>query len=196
MRKLDQVGASAYLSEVRELSHSILIPIEALERARVEWRTHRRTASDAAATPPEEFPLETFNSALSASREQQGIIFETVEALLAAWARLSLLFHPLTSRCEEGKWRAARGKALRDLLALPNDTVLSQRDFRDAWMHFDERLDAAFKEGWLGNRQLFTDTAGVGEAIKHTVRVIDVEVLAFHFRTRSGDCRAITVADL
>jgi hypothetical protein len=57
--------------------------------------------------------------------------------------------------------------------------------FRDSWMHFDERLDSAFLERWLGNRQ-FTETAGVQPAVKHSIRVIDVEGLAITIEARTA----------
>ncbi|MGH9887221.1 MAG: hypothetical protein ACREBE_16965, partial [bacterium] len=77
--------------------------------------------------------------------------------------------------------------------ALPADTLLADRSFRDSWMHFDERLDSAFVGGWLGNRQQFVRTASVSRAVKHSVRVIDVEALAFHYRDRDGAQRSVTI---
>ena len=185
-----------YVSEVRELIDSILFRIERLEAARVEWLKHSAIANTEARVPPAEFSHDTFAQALNAAAGQHTVMFDEFEALFAAWARLSLLFYPIPSKGEEGTWRGERGVALRRLLELPEESLLANREFRDAWMHFDERLDKAYQEGWLGNRQQFVRSSGVDGAKEHSVRVIDIEGLAFHYRAKNGAKQTVGLAKM
>lgn len=175
-----------YLSEIRELIDSLRFRIQRLQQARDAWLAHESVASTQIATVPDAFDQQAFADALNAGVQQQTTIFDAFEALLASWARLSLLLHPISGKGAMSQWRSERGNKLRDLLQLPPDTLLASRTFRDSWIHFDERLDSAVVEGWLGNRQQFVKTAGVVNAVKHSVRVIDIQALAFHYRTRDG----------
>lgn len=61
-------------------------------------------------------------------------------------------------------------------------------------MHFDERMDQAALAGRLGNRQQFVRSAGVSSAVEHSVRVIDVEGLVFHYRTKTGTREHVELA--
>lgn len=195
-REIDQVGASIYLSEIWQLTDSLLHRIEILECAQHEWMHHLEVATAAATGGPGDFPHGDFNAAIRASVEEQGVIFEAVEALFSAWARLSLLVHPESGHGTLATWRERRGATLRGLLALPDDSPLAQRGFRNAWMHFDERLDEAYKSGWLGNRQQFVRRSDVAAALKHSVRVIDVEAMVFYFRTQSDEIRSIRLSEM
>ncbi|HEY0997884.1 MAG TPA: hypothetical protein VGD77_17975 [Gemmatimonadaceae bacterium] len=185
-----------YLSEIRELIDSLRFRIQQLQQARDSWLAHESVASIEAAADTEGFNHEAFAQALNAGAQQQTSIFDAFEALLAAWARLSLLLHPAGGKDALADWRAARGEALCHILQLPADTLLASRSFRDSWMHFDERLDAAVVEGWLGNRQRFVKTAAVAAAVTNTVRVIDIEALAFHYRTRTGQQEHVTTDEM
>ncbi|MFL5579167.1 MAG: hypothetical protein ACJ8AO_02255, partial [Gemmatimonadaceae bacterium] len=127
-----------------------------------------------------------FTAELSGSASQQGAMFEALEAFLAAWARVSLLLFPTHGD-------KARGKALRDVLALTQLAVLNDRELRDAWMHFDERLDAAVKAGPSFNRHKWTRSITAEIASVRTLRLFDVDTLTIHFRDRAGASR---LADL
>lgn len=81
-----------------------------------------------------------------------------------------------------------------ELFAVPPSSLLGDRAFRDSWMHFDERMDQAALAGRLGNRQQFVRTAGVPSAVERSVRVIDVEGLVFHYRTKAGTLGHVEVA--
>jgi hypothetical protein len=185
-----------YVSEIRDLLDSLLFRIHALRQARDAWLSHDRAASAHAVAGPDDFDQQQFSSALGAAMQQQTTIFDAFEALLAAWARLSLLLHPIPGRDALASWRLERGEKLRAVLNLANNTLLSSRTFRDSWMHFDERLDASVVEGWLGNRQQFVKSAGVVNATQHSVRVIDIETLAFHYRTRDGMLERVTIDEM
>lgn len=197
MEPLNAVAAQMYMSEVRELIASLLILLEDLAAARVEWLEDRATArSQADAKRHSDFDRETFHRALQGSGQQQAKIFATLEAALAAWARLSLLFYPLNGSGQTGQWREVRGDVLREVAGLPEATLLENRSFRDSWMHFDERMDLAVQHGWLGNRQEFVHTSQVPSAVERSVRVIDVETLTLHYRTRTGAIESVRVEDM
>lgn len=185
-----------YLSEVRELAFVIQYRMARIEAAQAIWLSNEAIASAEAASPPDAFSHEAFGAALTATREQQGEVFDQFESLMAAWARLSLLLHPIPGTDEVSKWRVKRGEALRSVLQLAPNTLLASRSFRDSWMHFDERLDRAYIEGWLGNRQHFVKSAGVPSARKISVRIIDLEALAFHYRNREGQPEQVGMADM
>lgn len=195
-RSLDRVGASMYLSEVRDLVVGLSGTIVRLRDAGHEWVRLRAISSEEANAPAAQFDTERFNDALLESGNIQGDAFELVETLLSRWARLSLLLHPTPGRDENSDWRVERGRLLRLLVDLPSDTLLSKRDVRDSWMHFDERLDLAYRGGWLGNRQQFTDIRGVDAATRVSVRVVDMESGAIHYRTRDGTIASVTLADM
>lgn len=177
---LDRVAASMYVSEIGDLLDSLQFRIQYLRGARDAWLEHQNAANAQAKAPPDTFDQQTFVEALNAGGQQQTSVFDAFEALLAAWARLSLFVHSIGGADDLAVWRAERGKRLRELLQRSPDTLLSSRTFRDSWMHFDERMDRAVVEGWLGNRQQFVATDGVVNAVKQSVRVIDIEGLAFY----------------
>jgi hypothetical protein len=188
LKELDRVGASLYISEVRELIDALLHRIDKIERARQEWLIYNDVATSQTASRPAAFSYNLFSEALNRATAQHTVLFDEFEGLLAAWARLSLLFHP--------QWRQTRGKILRSLLDLTDDSLLANRSFRDSWMHFDERLDNAYQDGWLGNRQQFVRTIDVSVAIRHSVRVIDIEGLAFHYRDKELKQNHVTLAEM
>ena len=63
-------------------------------------------------------------------------------------------------------------------------------------MHFDVRMDQAVIEGRLGNRQQFVKTASVAIAVEHSLRVIDIEALTFHYRTREGTPENVSIDEM
>lgn len=192
LEALDVVSASMYLSEVRDLVAGIQDAISVLRRAGVEWVEQERIASTEVKARPDDFNKDRFDAALRTSVGSQTDAFMFLEVLLARWARLSLLFHPIPTGGKHPEWRVARGLALRHLTALPESSLLANRDMRDSWMHYDERMDQAVIEGWLGNRQQFVLSAGVARAIAHSVRVIDMESGTIHFRTRAGQVDSVS----
>jgi hypothetical protein len=132
MKPLDSVGASMYVSEIRDLVNSLLFRIHTITQARSGWLGHNAAASTEASASPSTFSHDAFAHASNAAVAEQTAIFDAFEALLSAWARLSLLFHPIAGKDELGEWRQRRGDILRTLLNLPHDTLLSSRTFRDS----------------------------------------------------------------
>jgi hypothetical protein len=114
-------------------------------------------------------------------------MFDEVEAFLAAWARLSLLFWPAPMRSAANRdYTIERGRRLVHFLRLDDNHPLTNRDLRNAWMHTDERFDDAWLDRRLGNRQQFVRSSGVDRALMHAVRIVDVESLTIHFRNAEG----------
>ena len=193
MKAINSVGASMYISEVRDLLDSLLYRLETIDSAQREWLQHTADATAEAKRQAGNFSHRAFAESLNKSTAQQSHVFDAFESLLAAWARLSLLLHPVGAKAQ---WRQERGRLLRAVLLMPDNTLLADRSFRDSWMHFDERLDQAYANGWLGNRQQFVRTSSVATAIQVSVRVIDIEGLAFHFRTDAGAMASVQLADI
>ena len=189
--QIDVVAASMYLSEVRDLVSGIREALLELRRAGTEWVEQQSVASAEVKARPEDFNRERFNAALRASSGSQTDAFLFIEVLLARWARLSLLLHPIPTGGLNPSWRVDRGRLLRSLVNLPDKSLLANRDVRDSWMHYDERMDQSVQEGWLGNRQQFVATAEVAGAIRHAVRVIDMESGTIYFRTREGSVDSV-----
>lgn len=191
---MDRVTALMYLSEVRDLVWGIRDALRALDIARQGWMENHRVASEEAISQPARFNRDRFNAALNASRDAQADAFLMVEALMSRWARLSLLVFPIVPKAAVGSWRDTRGQILRRLLVIPRDFLLSDREARDAWMHFDERMDQAAMAGRLGNRQQFVASSGVASALNICPRVIDMEAGVVHYRARDGDPAALSFA--
>jgi hypothetical protein len=196
LKPLDRVGMMMYTSEVRELLNSLQYRINVMRQSRDRWLHHDQLATKQAGALPGDFDHQAFSAALNETVHAQTTIFDLFEAFFAAWARLSLLVHPVgakDSKDEMVVWRLKRGELLRNVVALSDDTLLANRSFRDSWMHYDERMDAAWVGGWLGNRHQFVRSAIVATAVKHAVVVIDLEALAFYYRDRDGKKRSVTI---
>ena len=119
--------------------------------------------------------------------ERQGSLFGRLEAFLAMWARASLLPFPTIRNDDSRDYVSWRGEALREALGLAGDHHLANREFRDAWMHSDERLDRLVRSNVEYVRQRFVVSSQVTpEAKVNTLRLIEVDTLRFHFHKRDG----------
>jgi hypothetical protein len=108
-----------------------------------------------------------------------------MEAFLAAWARLSLLFLPTQTAGKEGE---NRGDVLQLILDVDVSTSpLADRVLRNAWMHFDERLDQAVRAGTWGSRHRFVRSSEGQKAATLAVRVIEMDTLRVHYRDEKGN---------
>lgn len=122
-------------------------------------------------------------------------LFHGLEAFLAAWSRVSLLVFP-TGR--SGSFAQRRGALLREVLELtPVDAAaLGDRELRDAWMHFDERLDAAMHgETLLPERHRFT-VSSARPPSDRSLRVIEIDTLCVHYPTRDRSRRTTELRPL
>lgn len=191
MRPLDRVGVSLFLQEAYELADSLLFRLNRIEKARTDWLHARANADEQIRADVDDYDSNAFTEALYASSMAQSDLFLELEAFLAGWARLSLLFWPAPKRhAPNAAFTRERGRILRDFLRLDDSHVLNDRKLRDAWMHTDERFDAAWLENRWGNRQQFVTTAGAMDAASRSVRVFDVEALIVVFRDDSGTVRS------
>jgi hypothetical protein len=196
MKSLTVISVQLYISEIADLLASLSSRFVELENASQRWRNHESIAVEQLAALPNAFREASFAEALVGKANEQSHVFHSLDGLLACWARLSLLLFPAHDNSDAGKWAKTRGKTLRQLLDIPSDSLLANRDVRDSWMHFDERLDHAVQEGRLGNRQTMCSSASAASAMDCSVRVIDMERLVLHYRKRDGAVQCICVRDM
>ena len=183
---LTPVALSMLNSEVRELIDALLYRLSELEQLSGSWKAANRRA-ESIASNQERSLGERFEGAFVKKGRAQTAAFHAIEAFLAAWARLSLLFFP-QSKDPKAK---NRGEVLRKVyLVDPRTSPLADRQLRNAWMHFDERLDQAIDAGTLGNRQQFTTAARGRSAATDSVRVVEMDSLVVRYRDSNGTSRA------
>jgi hypothetical protein len=178
-----------FLKEVREVTGTLLFHLDTLQRASTNWL--QATAVANAVAPDGD--REQLAGALDQQVDEQTRLFDALEAFLASWARLSLLIFPLSGNDEVTEFRKARGEGLRKLLGVTNESALADRELRDSWMHFDERLDAAVSAGKFGNRHSFVRSERVGDYLENTLRLVEVDKLVVHFRSRDGKSRSVDI---
>jgi len=73
-------------------------------------------------------------------------LISTVQEAIGHAAALSRYFWPTTTgnkkkQAEQLEMRRMRGEKLRDIFKVTDDSPLCNRDLRNAWEHFDEKLD-------------------------------------------------------
>ena len=94
-------------------------------------------------------------------------LIATVQTAVGHAAALSRYFWPSISRSEQGtavgQLRIERGKRLRKTFTVTDESPLHRRPLRNAWEHFDERLDDYLLSVDAG---VFIPTGLIGE---HTV---------------------------
>ncbi|HET7584885.1 MAG TPA: hypothetical protein VFK13_08260 [Gemmatimonadaceae bacterium] len=176
--------------ELRETVATALSRLGELEASAARWSAHDASVTQVLLNINEEDAREEFwKSGMGQMAEQQEM-FEVLEAFLAAWARVSLLLFPTGGN-------KTRGKALVQAFQLDGNSTLANRDLRDAWMHFDERLDAAVRTGGWGDRHRWVSSSMLAERCPKALRLFEVDALIIHFRDRSNqpctaklrDCR-------
>jgi hypothetical protein len=127
----------------------------------------------------------------SALRAQDGYrVWYSVQGLLIAVGNISKLLWPVVAHEE-------RGRRLRQLLGVPDDSVLAPRTFRNHFEHFDERL-----ESWAtsSERRNFVDSnigppgMIVGIDPGDYLRNLDPENLAVTFRGDQYELSSIVQA--
>jgi hypothetical protein len=181
---LTAVTISPFIMEVHEVIDALLYRLAELERLSVDWLRASDRADDLVRSQKRDLDQDDFTATLGELGRLQASSFDAVEAFLAVWARLSLLFFPTRHAGTEG---TNRGEVLQHIFELDaNTSPLADRDLRNAWMHFDERLDQAVKTGILGNRHKFVRSSEGAGAAQHTVRVIEMDTLRVHYRDEEG----------
>jgi hypothetical protein len=185
-----------FLMEIGELIDSLLFRLEALERISEDWRRHREQAETEGNRNRWEFSQNAFTDAIGAQTREQGRFFDALEAFLAAWSRLSLIFFPARGGKDSALFRNARGNILRMLLDVGDDSPLGDRDLRNSWMHFDERLDERVLAGSWGNRHTFVLSTEAPRHMNATVRLMEIDTLRVHYRSQTGEQRSTSLRDL
>ena len=189
---LTSVDLSMFNSEVHELIDALLYRLDELEQLSGAWKAANREAKRAAHISDSR-SRESFERALHKQRQVQAKAFDTIEAFLAAWARLSLLFFPQGKNAKTTN----RGDVLRRVYFVHSRTSpLADRQLRNAWMHFDERLDHAIETKTLGNRHQFTTSAQGARAAVRSVRVVEMDNLVVRYRDSQGASKATDLREL
>lgn len=179
---LTAVDLSMFNSEAYQLIDTLLFRLAELEKLSGYWKAANRKAKRSLhiSTPQ---ARQAFDSGLRRLGQVQGKAFDGIEAFLAAWARLSLLFFPASQNSKSTN----RGTVLRKVWLVNSRTSpLADRGLRNAWMHFDERLDRAIESHTLGNRQEFTTAAKGPVAVGRSVRVVEMDTLVVRYRDEGG----------
>ena len=185
---LERIQLWTYLLEVREVSEVVLWRLSEVRDASDRW-VRVKDSEDAELQSYDigaGLDEAVFQSALRERQQLQFQYFAALEAFLAGWARLSLLLFPLEGKGPDAASRAARGRAIRDELGIAASTILADRELRDAWMHFDERLDRALFGGTFGERYRFVRSTKANQLIQSTIILLEVDSLVVHYTTRSG----------
>ena len=131
--------------------------------------------------------------AIAEKLNAQTRIFDHLEAFLAAWARLSLLLFPTKGT----QFAAERGNTLQQLLSLPANSVFADRELRNGWIHFDERLDTAVQRNTAANRQRFIRSSQLTLTLRRTtLRIVEIDTLLIHYHDRAGQPRCADLREL
>lgn len=178
-----------YILEVQDLGLSLLRRLAALERLS-QGQIEKSDYADVQAAQAPDYNPEVLKAVSSAQIQDQGGFFDELEAFLAGWARLSLLFFPVAT------FRRDHARKLRELFDMASDDQLSNRELRDSWMHFDERLAKATSSGTFGNRQAFVRSHQVQGLKDSTLRLMVMDTLDVHFRTRDGEVECVSLKQL
>ncbi len=123
----------------------------------------------------------------------QARIFDDLDALLSAYARVSLLIFPVGS----DPFTKDRAATMQQCLKLNTKSKLNDRDLRDAWMHHDERMDKNVSANKHSGGQLFKLSAEVTLANKTGfLRVIEIDTLVVHYHDRHGTSKSAILRDI
>ena len=186
-----------YLLELRSLCDILLEQARRLEEAATAWvqadaDAHR--ALNASARHPTFEGSQTFGAIITEKTRQQGLAWLALEGFLGAWARASLLLWPAPSRsrpAEDRERTKARGRYLCRILGIDELHELNNRQLRNDWAHYDERLDDILRDGIHVTAQRFS--AEPGNAL--TMRLIDLSNLRVTFaEERTADLRGLFAA--
>ncbi len=187
---LTRIQCAHYVLEVQDLTTSLLRRLDELEVAAANWvegdsasGRHRKGL---------ELNLDEFKRALGRMTLSQSTFFDALEGFLAGWVRLSLLFFPVGGDA----FRQERGEKLRQELGIARDSVLSDRDLRNSWMHFDERLDSMIAAGIFQDRQRFISSQRAADFVGKAPRLMEVDTQRVHYLSEQGKTLSVDLADL
>jgi hypothetical protein len=76
--------------------------------------------------------------------------------------------------------------ALQAILKVDDQHPLADRELRNSWMHFDERLDAAIVGKTYGDRHRFVQSSKASEFVGKTLRLMEIDTLMVRYRKQDG----------
>jgi hypothetical protein len=179
---------ATYLLEVREVVQLMLGRFGEIREISDRW-VRAKDSEDgqlAVLDAGGDLDNDTWRTTLWNRGEFQAQYFAAVEAFLAGWARLSLLLFPVEGRGPLATFRAERGRRIREALGVAPDSVLSDRELRNSWMHFDERLDRAMLDGTFGERHRFLRAVEAPPFFGNTIALLEVDSMIVRYTSRSG----------
>jgi hypothetical protein len=97
------------------------------------------------------------------------------------------------------QWREVQSRTSRRVEAVRrvgDQSALADRELRNAWMHFDERLDAAMHDASFRERQRFVSSSQSAQHIGSTLRLTEMDTLVVYYRDHKGGTRRISLRDL
>ncbi|MGH7670386.1 MAG: hypothetical protein ACRENQ_12930 [Gemmatimonadaceae bacterium] len=174
---LSKTQLASYGVELRNAVDAARYRLKQLDRLASEWLA----VSEAwRLAPHDEGP------SLAPWGQLQAETFDEIDAFLAAFVRVSLLVFPEHNT----GFAAERGVALQAVADLPPDSVLGDREFRDGWLHHDERFDYAVEHGLGHAAQRFTVAGDVSDRMKSAhLRIVEMDTRIVHYRDRTGGYR-------
>lgn len=182
-----------YLIELREITGTALEEFATLEEAARRWCGIEDQLTQQARARASEFDENEFAAKLDDSPTRQTHIFDALSVFLAAWTRASLIIFPLDGDDDLAGFRRERGAELQRLLGIPKTSVINNAALRDAWMHYDQHLDRAVRDGYWRTRQRFVRSSEA-EALKGSaLRLVEADTLIVHFRDASGAQRSASL---
>lgn len=180
-----------YLIELREIIETALYEYTKLEEAARCWCEIEQQLTEQARSRSSDFDEDEFAAKLDNSPTQQSHIFDALAVFMAAWSRASLIIYPLGGDDDLAEFRRGRGAELQRLLALPEMSAINNGALRDAWMHYDQRLDRAVRDGYWRTRQRFVRSSEAAVLKAGALRLVEADTLVVHFRNaRGAECSA------
>jgi hypothetical protein len=189
---------TTYLLEVREVVELMLVRFSEIATISGHWVRAKSSEEQQLADweAGVTFDDDTWREVMSTRARSQAEYFLALEGYLAAWARLSLLLFPLAGKGKLAQFRDERGQRLRTELGISSTSILVDRELRDSWMHFDERLDAAILDGTFRERHYFVRATEAAPLVPGAIALLEMDTLHVHYRTRDGVSDALDLRDL
>jgi hypothetical protein len=184
-----------YVREVHELTADLTRRLDELDAAAVRWVEHDADAARQLIDETKLGDLE-WHRTLAQLDASQVEFFDALEGILAAWARLSLLFFPGQGDPDTAKFQAERAAALRKQLGIDDDSLIADRELRNSSMHFDERMDFMRANGQQFDCQRFVTSRQAEDFIGMVPRLMILDTRTFCYLTQSGDTESVETSDL
>jgi len=176
-----------YLTELREVADSALYQYSRIEDAARRWLEIDMQFEEEARLAFRIIDDDEFATKLTESATRQTHIAEELGAFFAIWNLLSSLLFPSSGDGAHGGFRRERGAELRRLLGLRETSLLNSRPLRDAWTHFDDRLDrAVLEEHWATSRQRFARALEAQQLKGNALYLVEVDTFVIHYRDETG----------